>query len=79
MKLMVKCQIGKMHPKVLQFRREQPSEQTVLLCISLTPKNPSLTLQGFIPNFARIGSFNLVLWSSYEAIKSAFAPSSAGI
>lgn len=26
-------------------------------------------LQGFIPNFARIGSFNIVLWLSYEQIK----------
>ena len=26
-------------------------------------------LQGFIPNFARIGSFNIVLWMSYEQIK----------
>lgn len=25
--------------------------------------------QGFIPNFARIGSFNIVLWLSYEQIK----------
>jgi solute carrier family 25 (mitochondrial uncoupling protein), member 8/9 len=24
--------------------------------------------QGFVPNFARIGSFNVVLWMSYEQI-----------
>ena len=25
--------------------------------------------KGFIPNFARIGSFNIVLWLSYEKIR----------
>ena len=25
--------------------------------------------KGFIPNFARIGSFNIVLWLSYERIR----------
>lgn len=31
--------------------------------------------QGFIPNFARIGAFNVVLWMSYEQLAALAAPS----
>lgn len=55
----------------LQARATGEAQQSLpSFCMRmLREEGVSAFYKGFIPNFARIGSFNIVLWLSYEQIR----------
>ena len=55
-------------------RSQGNSAGMVQTCQEMFAKEGFLSFyQGFMPNFARIGAFNVVLWMSLEQISSLFA------